>query len=161
MFLKKLLLTALSLVLVLIYFKSDFYGEWYESHIYVAREQLDIQLAHMSLEDRKIMRYGNSYVICRQVEAYLQQQHAVNPLILMPPNDYIKHLGKIDFYVAEPVVFYYHTGLRSAWLTSKNVNEADWALYVGDDGQPRMVPLDDSTVRRQIMDTYKPYKATL
>lgn len=156
---KKIILFVAASLIVLIFFHTEFYGNWFQNKIYRAWESeaevetFDYQWDHMDPEQRKIDKLASTYTFSQQVAAYLAKMGAKNPLVLLPPQEYLKE-RHIDLLIPEPIVFYYHCGIKGAWYTSANVNKADWAI-IARNGELNIIPIKNQPERDTIIASYK------
>jgi hypothetical protein len=83
-------------------------------------EDLDLEEKEQDLERRKLERWGGGYYYSKAIAGYFEEKGlAKKALVLMPPSDYFTANG-MDYYVPEPAIFYYMTGLKTLW---PNVND--------------------------------------
>jgi hypothetical protein len=109
---------------------------------------------HLSLEYRKIRRWGNEYVVSRQIaNNFIKKGNTKDVLILLPPDAYFKRFG-VDYIVPEPAVFYYYTGLRSVWPYSGQSGEANWILSIRK-GLLELIPVTD---KKQLADSIASFR---
>jgi len=162
---KKIILFVASCLIILIFFHTEFYGNWFETKIYrawdseIERETFDYQRTHLNPEQRKIDKLQETYTFSEQVAAYLKQMKAKNPLVLLPPQEYINEKGG-NMIIPEPIVFYYHCGVKGAWYTSANVNQTNWAIIVQPPNgitpqQLAIIPIQNQPERDAIIAVYK------
>jgi hypothetical protein len=149
MVLKKVVLLAVSLLLIVVFFEQEFNKVWLNQKILQIgnpddevniwncfaissqlSEQIGKQSEHMSMRERKENRYGLSYVTCEAVDSILKINNVKDAYILFPPNAYIKEGLHFDFGVPEPLIFYYFTGRQGLWTNSPNVQKTNWAYLV-------------------------------
>lgn len=156
---KKIILFVASCLIILIFFHTEFYGNWFETKIYRAWESeaeletFDYQRTHMDPEQRKIDKLSSTYTFSKQVAEYLKKNNAKNPLVLLPPQEYMKE-RQINMLIPEPIVFYYHCGVKGAWYTSANVNQANWAI-IAKAGDLSIIPVTNQRERDAIIASYK------
>lgn len=156
---KKIILFVAACLILLIFFNTTFYGNWFQTKIYRAweseaeQETFDYQWDHMDTTQRKIDKLSSTYTFSQQVAEFLKKKGAKNPLVLLPPQEYMKE-RQIDMLIPEPIVFYYHCGVKGAWYTSANVNQADWAI-IGKNGELTIIPIQNQPERDAIIASYK------
>ena len=118
---------------------------------------------HMTdLETRRKRRYGSTYLVCDYMKKTLDTTHVKNgePLILLPPNDYLRKIGN-SFTLAEPAEIYYHCGLKTVWTNNPNVDKVNWAFVVDGKDKVAFVPITSKEQLQQILNLYKDYKPSL
>jgi len=126
---KKIILCIVSIFIILIFFKTEFYSEWLDRKIYPIYDNMDQDMDHMDLKERREKRFGLTYYVAEETDTILKMQNAKDPIILLPPNKYIKQdLHFMDFLIVEPSLFYYYVGRKSVWATSADVQKANWAI---------------------------------
>jgi|GEM_PF-529146 len=150
MIFKRAVLFFIALIIVIAFFKSDFYNTWFNTKIlqmqdpdsYTGVEDVPAvydrvtdmigkQAERMSVRERMEMRYGMSYYISEAVDSILKANKVKDPYILFPPNAYLKEgLHYNDFNVPEPAIFYYFTGLQEVWANSPEVQKTNWTVII-------------------------------
>lgn len=80
----------------------------------------------MDIEERKVARFGTSYLLFRNMARDFSGRKGI--VILLPPQEYIKAMHFDDIAIPEPCEFYYFTGVNAVNINSPNVREADWAI---------------------------------
>lgn len=162
MLIKRIVLAVLASLLILFFFKTEFYGNWYQLRITDSRERYDNEAENMDVEFRKQYRYANQYAIAKEILRRVREAKDTNAIILLPPNAYVQENSpEIIRYgrIPEPVVFYYFTGLKSVWTNSPEVNKANWALII-QNNDVQIVPIN-AEQRAMLLDMYKNYKPEL
>ena len=110
-------------------------------------------------EQRKIARWGSDYIYSKQIAGQFSKDSQANVLVLLPPSKYFTD-RKINFHVPEPAVFYYYTGLRTAWVTSEKAMQANW-LVVARDKKLVCIPVTDQQMLADSIAFFKKYPARL
>ena len=82
----------------------------------------------MDIEARKKMRYGSTYTVVNWAVSQLKQLQIADPVILLPPDSYVKANGVMTVNIPEPATFYYYTGCRAVCANSPDARDATWAL---------------------------------
>jgi len=80
-------------------------------------------------------------------------------LVLVPPSTYFKKNG-VDFDVPEPAVFYYYTGLKTAWVNSPIAINAGW-MVIADKGRYKIIPVTNKNVLADSINSFKKYPLDL
>jgi hypothetical protein len=124
---KKGILLVVAIIILAFVYRVPLYNFWFKNNILNYKVILE-QSKYMGLEERKNIRFGNSYIMYRQMAEILKKQGGPDPIILLPPDDYIQQYGIKDFHIVEPLEFYYFTGLRAVTIESKDVERATWTL---------------------------------
>ncbi len=127
---KKIVLALLSCFIVLIFFNVEIYKTWvndrilvfYKSEIY---DQTDI----MELEERRRNRWSNTYTDALNIKKYLDTSGIKDPLLIMPPPEYVKK-NFPKALIPEPIVFYYFAGVKTTWPESKFAEKANVAMFL-------------------------------
>jgi hypothetical protein len=163
MSLKKLILFAVAALGIMIFFKTDYYTLWLNKYIMNPNTELSDQMEKTSVEERKEYRYGNLYTMCQYMKKTLDtttfKPH--EPIVLLPPNDFLVAQGVTLFHMPEPAEFYYHTGIKTVWTTSPDVAKASWALVASSKTSIAMVPIKSKEDLDKLLDLYKKYKPAL
>lgn len=125
---RKLILLVLSLFLLLVLFQLPTYSYWLENNL-LSYDAVKEQSEHMSLDDRKLSRYGGMYGMYLQIATVLKKDGKKDPIILIPPDECVQKIAEVkDFHMDEPLVFYYFTGIRAVSASSSDARKATWAL---------------------------------
>jgi hypothetical protein len=153
---KKIILTAASCFLLLLFLKSEMYGNWFDQKVWIPKEAIDEQMEHLAMKDRLEMRIGKQYYMMEQIMAVLDKAHEKNPVILLPPNEYLRKQNITDLIIPEPSQFYYYTGLHAVWTSSPDVRKANWALII-QNGNMRFEKIENQQMLDQLLNSYKGY----
>jgi hypothetical protein len=156
---KRLVLTVISILIIVIYFNTEFYKDWIDRRVVGPISDIGEQLSYMEPHERKEMRLGTSYIVSYNVAKYLKTNKVdSNAIVLLPPKEYVKAM-KADYAVPEPVVFYYYTGIKAVWPDSKDVQKANYAV-IYQNNNLQLLPVNDQ-VRAEVLKIFKPYKIHL
>lgn len=157
---KKILLLVASLLIILIFFyptgkdsqdQRFTYDNWLESKILNSFgfadnqnewDQFSFQVEHLDIEKRRSARLGGTYSFCQNLKRFFEEQKVKDPLVLLPPQEFIK-ANNIDLLIPEPIVFYYECGLKGAQVTSANVSKSNWSIVP--DGRGGLTPVEITT----------------
>jgi hypothetical protein len=126
---KQIALTVVSIFYIVIFFKIPTNNEWVHDRVLNFLESIHDDLDKMGIEERRIARWGATYTDARTIRDFLDSIHIKKPLLLIPPKDYVDVYFKGSI-IPEPLVFYYFSGLKTAFPTSKNVYSANCAIVV-------------------------------
>lgn len=156
---KSLILFVVSVIFILFFSQLPANNDWINQRLSPYMDEFWVQKDHLNPEERKIYKYNGPYVLLTQIAQALVKAKAQKPVILLPPNAYVK-TQHVNLRVPEPVVVYYYTGLHAVWTDSPDVNSANWALLV-QNGKVRLAQLTNPQQLQQILAAYKNYTPTL
>jgi hypothetical protein len=150
---KKINLFLISVLILIVFLAIPVYNDWMNTKL--LGDNIFQQMGHMKLEERKMSRYGFSYVIYQNIAKRVTDPK--NAVILMPPEEYLKTINVKKFASPEPATFYYYTGLVSVWANSPDVGRANWELMVRGDQQIAIRKITDRRNLDSIVTFYKKY----
>lgn len=154
---KKLLLFVASLAILLVLFQLPLYSYWLNQNL-LSSDVVKEQAEHMSLEERKVIRFGGVYEMYAQISKILKKTGDKNIVLLLPPDACVKKVaGVADFHVDEPLVFYYFTGIKSVTVESKGVDSANWTLTPVKGAPLVVTKIVSPEHRKAIIEEYKKY----
>jgi hypothetical protein len=156
---RSFILLLVSVVFIFLFFQAPVNNTWLTARIEPYYKSFQVEKKHMSLEDRRTYKYKGPYILLTQITKFLSTHNAHNPVILLPPNSYIK-TQHVDLRVPEPVAVYYYTGLHAVWTDSPNVDSADWAIIV-EKGKVNLAHLAGREQLHQLLAMYKNYPPAL
>ncbi|MBS1590210.1 MAG: hypothetical protein JST52_11410 [Bacteroidetes bacterium] len=162
MLIKRIVLAAAACLLILMFFRTDFYAAWYQQKITESRDRYDDEAEHTDVEYRRQYRYANQYAVAKEIVKKVKEAHDTNAIVLLPPNSYVQENSpQVIQYMRmpEPVVFYYYTGLKAVWTNSPEVNKANWALIINNNNV-QIVQITPQQ-RTELLEMYKKYKPEL
>lgn len=146
---KTILLFAVSILLIAVFFLLPQNSSWGQQTLLGYWRDFERQKNRTGIEQRKVRRYGNGYVLSRSIASYfIKNGKEDSALVLLPSPAYFRKYG-MDYPVPEPAVFYYYCGLRTTWANSPMAMHANW--YVHTDGKSLLV--DRITSRQMLVDT--------
>ena len=90
------------------------------------------QLQYMDLEQRRMSRYGASYVAYKEMASKLSKLG--NVILLIPPEGYLEAMHVQGLHAVEPSLFYYFTGMNAVLVTSPTALMANWAVTASPKG---------------------------
>ena len=157
---KTIVLTIISLFLLLFFFLLPKNHEWFNERIISYWNDFRIQKNRLDIEQRKIKRWGNSYILSKQIaELVARNRNLRNAILLIPPSAYFKD-KKINYHVPEPAVFYYYTGVKTTWINSNEALKANWIVYA-DSGHLKIIPVTDKNILSDSINAFKKYPVSL
>ncbi len=116
--LNRAFLVLIALLVAFVAYKLN--ESFFDERINTYWEAYGEQKEELDLERRKLERWGGGYYYSKAITGYFEEKgQAKKALVLMPPSDYFTANG-MDYYVPEPAIFYYMTGLKTLW---PNVND--------------------------------------
>jgi hypothetical protein len=154
---KKINLTLLSILSIVLIYSVPFYNNWFHEKIFTENNDMMDQMDHLSYEERMLFRFGASYNVYKAVVKMVTSSSGPPPIILIPTNNYVRAM-KVggDFLMAEPAVFYYFTGIKGVLATSPDADKANWVLLV--EGQQMAIrTIKDKNDFNALVATYKKY----
>lgn len=160
---KKIILLAIAVFGLLIFFKAEPYQNWIDRFILNPNTVLSEQFTKKTYEERKEYRFGNLYMLVDYIKKNLDTTSfkTKEPLILLPPNDYLKSVGVDAFSLPEPSIFYYHSGVKAVWTTSPNVEQANWVIIPAGANNVAFIPIRSKEELHQHLQTFSNFKPTL
>jgi len=156
---KSVLLSIAFLIALLFIKKIDSYSQFYENKITGGYEEIASikeMENHEDLEIRKQLRWGNGYLMLKQLKAYIKDSNA---LVLVPPAKYIAQVNP-QFGIAEPSIVYYMCGMKTCWGTAKNVYKCTHAFIVSPKGAD-VLKISSKQQIDSLLAIYKPYPYSL
>lgn len=141
---------------ICLFFTIPEYRIWLTGNILNPPVSYQEQFSHQDPEERRVLRYGNTYRMDMQTADFFRQNNLQDVLLLLPPTEYLKANGVVNFSVVEPAMFYYYTGYKSVGPYSADVEKANWVMVP----KPPIVMLRRIYNRadlRQLLTQYKPY----
>jgi len=155
---KKIILLALSLLLITVFFSVPFYKDWFSTKFGNDVEMISEQSQHMKPEERMITRFGNTILFLNVVKSSLEKYSKGDAMVLLPPKSYVTaaKLREGNVEMPEPAVFYYFTGFKGVMPTSKDVARSNWVIMARDH-QLVMYHISSKRMLDSIVTTFKPY----
>lgn len=130
--LRQLLLFFAAGFFLILFFNIDVYKTFLDNRLVAFKDEISEDFEHMSYEDRKMARFGATYVYTQQVKKYFDSLKPKNLQILLAPNDYLE-ANNFQAMMPEPIVYYYYTGLRTVYPNAKDVYKSTYAFTMGGD----------------------------
>lgn len=143
MYYKQLLLTISVILTVIIFFKSDLYGEWYKVRVSNFFDTFSDEADNLDYEWRKKYRWENSYDMAKFIKRTIGNDS--NELIIIPDIIYVRNVEP-RLIMPEPITLYYLTGIRSVYPASKYADSAKFGLYI-EAGNIKLAKIVDERVR--------------
>ncbi len=157
----KIYLTAGSILVIVLFFSIPFHHHWLYSNLLDPQRSIGKQFKHLDNEGRRVEKYGHSYIVYKDlVKTYLDDK-IENPVVLLPPDGYLKKEKITDFAVVEPCIFYYFTGRKAVWYDSPDVEQANYALVPGEDHKVTLRLLTGKDDLHRLLAIYRTYKLDL
>lgn len=153
---KKAGLLLISIVSIVLYFLIPLYTDWLKVRIFNPGASFLWQVQHLDVEGRRINRYGDSYVNFKRVEKIIRDAAIPNPVILLPPNQFLKDNHSLLTSV-EPAEFYYFTGIRAVIASSPDLREANLSLTLRDSTKFAVTRILNASEFIRFLNLYKPY----
>ncbi len=154
LFFKQALLFIAACAVLLIYFNVGVYNRFYDSKMAGFKDEVSAQLEHMSLPDRYVARFGSdAYLFTQYIKYYVDSPRIDNTLILLPPVEYLKAYN-FNAIAPEPIIYYYFIGYKCITPQSRNVYDANYAVYLKD-GYPAIIRVNGKQDINEILELYK------
>lgn len=152
---RQFILLLISFFSVVIFFNMPGNKKWLNERVLNFTDKIHDEIDMMSLEERRVYRFGGAYNASMAVQTMIKSWNMKEePLILLPPREYVKRFG-IDVNFPEPLVFYYYTGLKSVQYISKDVYKANLALVFDGSGQLNIAKIKNKDGIKEILQLYK------
>ena len=149
-----LFVIAIFLLLIVISIHSDFFN----TRIMAYWDAFQEQKSEMDLESRKTERFGNSYLISKQIAEFIKSKHD-SDVVLMPSTAYFNANG-IDYHVPEPAVFYYLTSVKTIWQNCKIGCKANWFVHANN-GKLFIDTIPSKAVLDSVVKVFSKHEASL
>ena len=156
---KTTLLFLISLASLTLYFLIPKNREWLNKKSIAYWNDFRKNRKNTDLERRKTIRWDKDYVFSKQIANQLAAQNQKDALVLLPPSQYFID-RKINFHVPEPAVFYYYTGVKTAWINSQKATQANW-MVIARDKQLELLHVTDPQMLADSIRSFKKYPVKL
>ncbi len=150
---KRVILFIASLATVVLFFMIPLNNNWLYTRVMNEEWSISTHFDKMSLEDRKIGRFGGVYTMCRDIGLKLNK----NALVLLPPHKLLRAMNVTELNVPEPAVLYYFSGIRSVTVNSPNPEQANVALIVKGNRAASLKQIDNKQYVDSLLSVYKKY----
>lgn len=155
---RQLILFFAAVVLLFLFFCMPFYNKWLVVNVIGRSGNIPAEYEHQSMRERLTMRFGHEYQTYKEIADYLRKLEA-EPVLLLPPDEYVQASKVREFRVAEPITVYYLTAIRAVTINSPDVNHANWVLEPDGKGGiyiRRLKGREDIELLRIIYKKYQP-----
>ena len=149
-----LFVIGLFLLLIILSINSDFFN----GRVIAYWDAFQEQKSELDLEARKTERFGNSYVISKQIADFIKTKHDSN-VVLIPSTAYFTANG-IDYHVPEPAVFYYYTSVKTIWPNCKIGCNANWFVHANS-GKLFIDTIQNKNVLDSVLKVFNKYETSL
>jgi hypothetical protein len=155
--LKKWILFFAAIVILALVFAVPLYNHWLFTNILTYDAVIE-QAHYMSLEERRKIRFGKSYIMYSEMADILKAEGGTDPVLLLPPDAYVRQLGIKDFRIVEPLEFYYFTGIKSVTIESSDVQRASWTLAPAKDPPMVLVRITSAQELEEYISVFKKFQ---
>lgn len=156
---KKIKLTLLSIVLIMIIFSVPLNNTWLNQKIFNENFSIFDQAQHLGVEERMQYRFGSAFITYQEIVRTINANNnnsLSNVLMLLPPAEYIREVKVEGYDAPEPAVFYYFTGIKGVIAKSPNIDSANWA-FVAEDHRMWLKKVNDKNYLNKLVSIYKKY----
>lgn len=129
MSIKQFALSALSCLIVILFFNIPIHKQWLQDRILYVTYEWDAFSDNKGIEGRKKMRWGSPYQDALNLKKYLVSAKVKDPLVLIPPDTYVNVKAPRSSF-PEPIVYYYYSGIRTVRPGGKDVRKANVAIFI-------------------------------
>jgi hypothetical protein len=154
----KINLTLISILIIVLYFNIPFYNNWMNTNLFNPAFDITSMGKQMSIEQRKVNRFGYSYIVYKEMSKIFKSTNIKNPVLLLPPDAFMKENKVKDFSIVEPAIFYYFTGYKGVWYNSPDVNEANCMVIPDGHGKVMIKKIESKEELTAIIAQFKKYK---
>lgn len=154
----KINLTLIAVLIIVLFFNIPFYNNWLNTNILNPALSIPSLSKTMDTEQRRISRFGYSYMIFKEVSDVIKKSPLKDPLLLLPPDQYLKDNKVTNISIIEPAIFYYFTGTKAVWYNSPNVAKANCALIPDGNGKVILSTINNQEELDALIAKYKKYK---
>jgi hypothetical protein len=158
----KINLTLIAVLVIVLFFNIPFYKNWLETNILNQSISYFTVKDQLSLEQRKTARYGYSYSVYKELIQMFDKAKLDSPVLLLPPDKYLREHGVTAINSVEPMVFYYLTGKKAVWYDSPDVGKANIALLPEPaGGRVVLQRINNAEDLNKLLEVFKKYKNDL
>ncbi len=157
----KINLTLIAALVIVLFFNIPFYNNWLNTNLLNPAVSISKLSQQLGIEERRTSRFGYSYMIYQELPGIFKNAKIANPLVLLPPQAYLKEQKVKDFTVVEPAIFYYFIGHKAVWYNSPGVEKANCALVPDGKGRVMLSKLGSPEDLNKLLTLYKKYKLDL
>jgi hypothetical protein len=154
-------MTMISILVIVLFFNIPFYNNWLNTNLLNPGMNPMEQSKHLGLDERRVARFGYSYMVYTDMANAFKSAKIDSPIVLLPPDGYLKKERITDISIVEPSIFYYFTGYKSVWYNSPDVEKANCALVPGPNRKMMLKKITDKNELDQLLAIYRQYKLDL
>jgi hypothetical protein len=154
----KINMTLISILIIVSFFSIPFYNNWMNTNLLNPNLKFSVMYKNMDIEQRKISRFGYSYIVYKEMSKIFKQAKIDSPLVLLPPDAYLKANNIKDIAIVEPAIFYYFTGEKAVWYNSEGVEKANCALVPDPRTKIMLKKIGNPEELNALITEYKKYK---
>ncbi len=157
----KINLTLISVLVIVLFFSIPTYNRWLTTNLLNPNTGYTVLSKQLGLEQRMNNRFGYPYMIYKNMTNYLDKAKIKNPVILFPPDQYLKEHKVANMTVVEPLIFYYFTGHKAVWYDSPEVEKANYVMINDANNNVSIREINSKAELDALLETFKKYKLTL
>lgn len=155
----KINLTLVAILIIVCYFNIPFYNNWLNTNLLNPAFDVFALSKQMDPEQRKVNRFGYTYMVYREMAQVLRKSNMKDPVLLLPPDGYLRDNQVRDINACEPAIFYYFTGLHSVWYTSPNVAKANCVVIPDGHGKVMLKKIENKSELDSLLAIFRKYKS--
>jgi hypothetical protein len=137
---RKLLLAIGAILIVIIFFETELYSNWYNTRLSDITEKFSEQYENLDYEARREYRWQGPYDLAKFIRKTIGTD--TNEWVIIPPPAYMK-IADPKLFMPEPITLYYYTGVKAAYPESAKADSAKFAVIVVDKNV-KIVKITDS-----------------
>ncbi len=154
----KINLTLISVLAIVLYFNIPFYNNWLNTNLLSPSFDIFALSKQMEVEQRKVNRFGYSYMVYSEMASIFKNAKMKDPVLLLPPDAFLKEHKVREFSTVEPAIYYYFTGLKGVWYNSPGIKEANCMIVPDDQGKVMLKRINSQQELGMILSDLKKYK---
>jgi len=154
----KINLTLISILAIVLYFNIPFYNNWLNTNLLNPSFDIFALSKQMEVEQRKINRFGYSYAVYREMAGIFKNAKISDPVLLLPPDAFLKENKVKDFAIVEPAIYYYFTGMKGVWYNSPDIGKANSMIVPDGHGKVMLKKIASPEELKAIVTELKKYK---
>lgn len=156
----KINLTLISILVIVLFFNIPFYHNWLNTNLLNPSISYFNVQDQLGVEQRRDSRYGYSYMAYKELLKMCPRLQIDTPILLLPPEKFLREKGIVGLNVTEPMVYYYLTGQKAVWYDSPGVDKANCVL-LPDNGKIVLKKINTPQELAELLTTFKKYKLDL
>lgn len=157
----KINLTLVAILAIVLFFNIPFYNHWLNTNILNPAISISSTYKVLDNEQRMVSRFGYTYSVYKEMSAVFKKAKIKDPVVLLPPDAYLKEKKIIGILVVEPAIYYYFTGQKAVWYDSPDVLKANCAMVPGNQGKITVRKINNRDELNALLNIYKNYKLDL